>query len=203
VATEKNLTASGSRYIGRAQLEETLVKFEQMARRDYMLGSPNVDQLLTLIQFNVFRALLSNTSTMGWSLEWLECTDPVSPWNTIPPDSEPFCPQALRPTPVQRNIKHHPWIDLWPIPKMRDNLLLAGNSYDEDQLCNDLVEFRDIPNEQTGLIVWREPWDPASWEASETFLRKWGWIVKGCVELLQSTNYWRTRRGEKALIFEV
>jgi len=168
-----------------------------------MLGSPRVDQLLTLIQFNVFRALLNNTINMGWNLEWLECTDSISPWNTIPLDSEPLCPHALRPTPVQRTIAHHPWIDLWPIPKMRDNLLLAGDSYDEDQLCNDLVEFCDIPNEQTGLIVWSEPWDPAGWEASETFLRKWGWIVKGCVELLQSTNYWRTRRGEKPLIFEV
>ncbi|OBT85276.1 hypothetical protein VE02_06501 [Pseudogymnoascus sp. 03VT05] len=26
---------------------------------------------------------------------------------------------------------------------MRDNLLLAGDSYDEDQLCNDLVEFEE------------------------------------------------------------
>lgn len=80
---------------------------------------------------------------------------------------------------------------------------MAGDSYDEDRLCNDLVEFEDIPNEQTGLIVWGEPWDSAGWEVSETFVRNWGWTVKGCVELLESTNYWRTTRSEKPLVFEV
>lgn len=201
--TKKDAIGHGSRCVGRAQIVEMLVNFEQMARRDYVLGSPRVDQLLTLIQFNVFRALLSNTTTMGWSLAWLECGDPISPWNTIPQHSEPVCPQALRPTPVQRAIEHHPWIDLWPIPKMRDNLLLAGESYDEDELCNDLIEFCDVTQEQTGLIVWSEPWNPAGWEVSETFLRKWGWVVTGCVELMQSTNHWRARRGEEPLIFEV
>lgn len=86
---------------------------------------------------------------------------------------------------------------------MRDNLLLAGDSYDEDQLCNDLVEFVDLTNEQTGLIVWSEPWDPAGWEISETFLKNWGWTVNGCVELLESTNFWRATRGEDALVYEI
>jgi hypothetical protein len=86
---------------------------------------------------------------------------------------------------------------------MRDNLLLAGEAYNEDLLCNDLVEFKDIPNEQTGLIVWSDPWNTASWEVSETFLRNWGWTVKGCADLQKSTNNWRLRRGEKPLSFEV
>ncbi len=191
-------------YINQAQLDTMIAKFEEMAHRDYMLGSPRVDQLLTLIQFNVFRALISNTFALGWTLEWLTCAEPISPWNAIPgteSSSLTTYPQALRPTEVQRAIEHHPWIDLWPMPKMRDNLLLAGDSYDEDQLCNDLVEFTDISNEQTGLIVWSDPSDTMGWEVSETFLRKWGWTVKGCVELLESTNYWRGRRGEKPLSF--
>lgn len=77
--------------------------------------------------------------------------------------------------------------------------MLASGSYDEDQLCNDLVEFKDITNEQTGLIVWSDPWDPTGWEVSKPFLGRWGWLVKGCVELLQSTNYWRALRGESPL----
>ncbi|KFZ11270.1 hypothetical protein V502_07632 [Pseudogymnoascus sp. VKM F-4520 (FW-2644)] len=201
--TRKTLVERCAPHIGQDQLEVIIAKFEEMARRDYMLGSPRVDQLLTLIQFNVFRALLNNTRTMGWTLEWLDSSDHISPWNSLPKNIEPMCPQALRPTHLQRTIEHHPWIDLWPIPKMRDNILLAGDSYDEDRLCNDLVEFEDIPNEQTGLIVWGEPWDSAGWEVSETFVRNWGWTVKGCVELLESTNYWRTTRSEKPLVFEV
>ena len=185
----------------RAHIEEMLINFERRARRDYMMGSPQVDQLLTLVQFNVLRALLSNTTSLDWGMEWLECSDPISPWNTMPPENEPLCPRSLRPTLAQRTIEHHPWIDLWPIPKMRDNLLLAGDSYDEDRLCNDLVEFCDVTHEQTGLIVWGEPWDPSGWEASETFLSKWAWVIKGCAELLQSTNYWRSQRGAEPLIF--
>lgn len=197
------LTGRGRSCIGRAELEVIISKFGEIAIRDYMLGSPRVDQLLTLVQFNVLRALISNTLTMGWTLEWLECSDPLSPWNNRSKIDGPACPQALRPTHVQRIIKHHPWIDLWPIPQMRDNLLLAGEAYNEDLLCNDLVEFKDIPNEQTGLIVWSDPWNTASWEVSETFLRNWGWTVKGCADLQKSTNNWRLRRGEKPLSFEV
>jgi hypothetical protein len=88
---------------------------------------------------------------------------------------------------------------------MRDNLLLAaaGSGYDEDALCNDLVDFYEVPHEKTGLIVWRDPWDPSGWEVSETFVRKWSWVLRGCRELLWSTNYWRGRRGEDVLVWEV
>jgi hypothetical protein len=197
----KKLT--GSLSITHAQLEIMMSKFEEKAHQDYVLGSPRVDQLLTLIQFNVFRALLSNTLTLAWTLEWLECSDPISPWNSLPSNiNPPLCPEALRPTHLQKTIKHHPWIDLWPIPQMRDNLLLAGDEYDEDRLCNDLVEFNGVTNEQTGLVVWNQPWDPMGWEVSETFLGNWGWTIRGCVELHESTNYWRMRRGEKPLVFD-
>ncbi|KAF4635832.1 hypothetical protein G7Y89_g2270 [Cudoniella acicularis] len=200
--SQRWFTGYRSRFRSRDYLLDLVNKIELMASWDYMLGSPRVDLLLTLIQFNVFRALLKNTISIGWSLDWLECDDMASPWNSTLEDNPP-CPEALQPTLVQRSIKHHPWIDLWPIPKMRDNILLAGDSYDEDQLCNDLVEFEDVSNDQTGLIVWGEPWDPSGWEMSEAFLWRWEWAVKGCVELVESTNYWRERRGEKALLIKV
>ncbi|KAH8647711.1 hypothetical protein BX600DRAFT_475754 [Xylariales sp. PMI_506] len=186
------------------KLEQLAEQYEEMAQHDFIVGSPRIDQLLTLIQFNVFRALLKNTLTLGWNFEWLECGEPISPWNKQRRhDIVPFCPSSLRPTDLQRKIKHHPWIDLWPIPAMRDNLLLADGLYDEDQLCNDLVEFADVTNEQSGLIVWGEPWNPGAWEVSEMFVRKWAWTLKGCVNLLASTNHWRSRRGEEPLVFDV
>lgn len=140
------------------------------------MGFPRSDQLLTLIQLNVLRALMNNTRTIGWNLDWLDCTiDPLSPWLKLSTQYVPGAhyPQALCPTPIQRTISHHPWIDLWPIPRMRHNLLLNAGNYDEDQLCNDLVEFRGLMNEQSGLIVWGEPWDIWGWEVSET-LKNWG-----------------------------
>lgn len=186
-----------------AGIQGMMMQYETLARRDYMLGSPRVDQLLTLIQFNVFRALVYNTFTIGFTMEWLD-ESAVSPWSLSAfAGINPSCPASLRPTMLQRKISHHPWIDLFPIPKMRDNLLLAGDSYDETALCNDLIDFWDVPNEKTGLIVWNEPWDPSGWEVSTAFVAKWGWVIEGCDELAESTNYWRAKRGEKALALRV
>jgi hypothetical protein len=182
-----------------AEIQEMMVQYEKLARRDYVLGSPRVDQLLTLIQFNVFRALVCNTFTIGFTMEWLD-ENAVSPWSLSTfANIDPSCPTSLRPTMLQRKIYHHPWIDLFPIPKMRDNLLLAGDSYDETALCNDLIDFCDVPNEKTGLIVWSEPWDPSGWEVSTAFVAKWGWVIEGCDKLIESTNYWRAKRGENVL----
>jgi hypothetical protein len=189
--------------LGPAGIQGMMMQYEMLARRDYMLGSPRVDQLLTLIQFNVFRALIYNTFTIGFTMEWLDETA-VSPWSLSTfTNIDPSCPASLRPTILQRKISHHPWIDLFPIPKMRDNLLLAGDSYDETALCNDLIEFWGVPNEKTGLIVWGEPWDPSGWEVSAAFVAKWGWVIEGCDELAESTNYWRAKRGEKVLALRV
>jgi hypothetical protein len=153
------------------------------------------------VQFNVFRALISNTFSMGFTMEWLE-EYAISPWiSNSTHANEIVCPESLRPSTLQRTVVHHPWIDLFPVPKMRDNLLLAGDSYDEYALCNELVNFCNVTHDKTGLVVWRDPWDPSGWEISESFLSKWGWVVDGCDELLQSTNYWRMTRGENVLFF--
>jgi Domain of unknown function (DUF3425) len=196
---QRLITKHESVNISRTEFAVIISKFEEMATRDYLLGSPRADQLLTLIQFNVLRALITNTMGLGWTLEWLECSDPVSPWNARCKSDNPDVPKDLRPSYLQRTVKHHPWIDLWPIPKMRDNLLRAQGYYDEDVLCNALVEFKDIPNEQTGLIVWSNPWDISGWEISESFLKNWGWAVEGCEQLINSTNNWRVQRGEKPI----
>lgn len=70
---------------------------------------------------------------------------------------------------------------------------------DEDQACEDLYGGCITPDE-AGLQVWGEAWDPLAYEASETLIRKWSWMVEECPDIIQSTNYWRRRRGEKALM---
>ncbi|MCJ1313033.1 hypothetical protein MMC25_006709 [Agyrium rufum] len=143
-----------------AHLEAMSAHFEKIARQNFTMGSPRVDQLLTLIQFNVFRALISNTRSLGWTTDWLDHPDLNSPWTDSHGPETLFCPEALRPSRIQRSVEHHPWLDLWPIPRLRDNIILAGDSFDEYRLCNHLVEFEGVPHEQTGLVVWGEPWDP-------------------------------------------
>ncbi|KAB8274758.1 hypothetical protein BDV30DRAFT_225662 [Aspergillus minisclerotigenes] len=189
--------------VNRANIQQIMAHYEASVRKDYALGSPRVDQLLTLIQFNVFRALVDNTSMLRFTMDWLEEEEAISPWCTSGFESEiSLCPTSLRPTLLQQEIPHHPWIDLFPIPQMRDNLLQRYGDFDETALCNDLVDFYDVSNDETGLIVWRTPWHPTGWEISETFLRKWSWVVRGCDDLANSTNYWRGLRGEEPLVFD-
>ncbi|KAL4985923.1 hypothetical protein BDW68DRAFT_198480 [Aspergillus falconensis] len=189
--------------MARAEILQIMAQYEASARKDYSVGSPRVDQLLTLIQFNVFRGLVDNASLLRFSMDWLE-EETISPWYAgISASQIGYCPAYLRPTPLQLEIPHHPWIDLFPIPQMRDNLLLRYGDFDEAALCNDLVDFCDVSNDETGLIVWTTPWHPSGWEVSEAFLRKWGWVIKGCDDLVKSTNYWRGIRGEELLVLDI
>jgi hypothetical protein len=197
-----NQTPKSIHKMNRAELQQIMAQYEASARKDYALGSPRVDQLLTLIQFNVFRALVDNTSVLRFTMDWLD-EEAISPWcEGVPESRVSFCPASLRPTFLQQEISHHPWIDLFPIPQMRNNLLQRYGNFDETALCNDLVDFYDVSNDETGLIVWQSPWHPSGWEVSEAFLRKWNWVVRGCDDLARSTNYWRGIRGEEPLMFD-
>jgi hypothetical protein len=189
-----------------SDVQKIVRRYEIWALQCARQGSPNTDNLLTLVQFNVFRALASNDSALGFNMEWMSC-DAVSPFNTM--NQEDFgislgqSPPALRPTALQRVIPHHPWLDLFPFPTMRNNILRMGEDFDDSELCFDLAEFCMMASddERAGLVVWGDPSDPSNWEVSEGFLKKWAWVIRGCREVFASTNHWRQKRGEKRLFF--
>lgn len=167
----------------------------------YMLGSPRTDLLLHLTQLNFTRALMENTRILGLTSDTLH-DDAISPFNTAGPwqyDFEYGLPSTLQPTMVQRSIEHHPWLDLIPVPQMRDNLICDGEWYDEAQLCLDMKGSGSVRDGGAGIIVWRDPWDPAGWEVTEAFAHSWGWVIWNCYELFQSTNHWRAKRNEDPL----
>lgn len=167
----------------------------------YLQGCPTADLLLTLSKINVFRAFWNIISILGLSDAWMH-DDAISPFATFHPgyiDNTQLLPPSLQPTALQRTRSHHPWLDLFPLPNMRDNLLRAQDSFDEDQLCIDIMGFWDPSLESCFLFVWGEPADPRNWEVTENLLRKWPWMIRGCPELLESTNYWRRQRGEKMI----
>ncbi len=187
-----------------AQVQDQISYFEDLASRELRAGSPRSDLLLTLIQFNVFRALVNNTFAMSFSFDWLTA-EAESPFNISPSTSCQSLsqyPPHLRPTALQISTPHHPWIDLFPFPALRDNMLSLGEDYEDDDLCYDLVETCHAPSERSGLIVWSDASRPESWEVTEEFARKWAWMLKGCDELMRSTNMWRRRRGEEDLFVE-
>ncbi|KAE8394504.1 hypothetical protein BDV23DRAFT_147270 [Aspergillus alliaceus] len=185
------------------QTEHLLDLFSKTAYQSYVLGSPTSDHLLTLSKVNVFRAFASIMSTLGLYQDkgWMH-DDAISPFTTLRPGYvlPTSLPPTLRPTPTQQSIPHHPWLDFFPHPHMRDNLIRAGETFDDEQLCVDIMGFWDMSTESCGLLVWGDPQDLNSWEVSEAFIRKWPWVLWGCRDLLVSTNRWRALRGEK-LIF--
>ncbi|KAL5359098.1 hypothetical protein BJX96DRAFT_164207 [Aspergillus floccosus] len=175
---------------------------EAAAYQAYLRGAPNRDHLISLSRLNVHRAINENIEAIGMTSSWMKSDDSISIFNlTRPGFTGDGVPSSLLPTPVQRAIPHHPWLDFFPFPHMRDLLIMAGDSIDDDDLCHDLMAFWDSRNTSATLLVWGQPWDPKSWEVTETFAGKWGWLLHGSPELLASTNFWRKVRGEAPLIW--
>ncbi|KAJ5098766.1 hypothetical protein N7532_005767 [Penicillium argentinense] len=152
--------------------------------------------LLEVTQFNIVRAMFANAASMGLSLEVL-CEDIASSFNIAGPLTLQL-PPSLQPSTTQKQIIHHPWIDLIPIASLRNSLLLKLESLDEEELCTDLYGLYDS-SPIVGLLVWGEAWDPSAYEVTERVARKWRWILKDCPDLMKSTNYWRKQRGERPL----
>ncbi|KAL2793493.1 hypothetical protein BJX66DRAFT_306012 [Aspergillus keveii] len=193
-----------------------LHQLESFYRGEIAAGSLRTELLLGLTRLNFLRALHVNIDVLGYSAAEMH-DDAQSPFG-VPSAAKPGysdvekLPVALRPTVVQLSTPHHPWLDLIPFPQLRDNLILLGESLDDTQLCFDMSgrgTAAGVPDNrlgnaggETGVIVWRDPWDPSGWEVTETFLRRWGWVLRDCTEVMRVTDRWRRVRGEPGLFRE-
>ncbi|KAL7948797.1 hypothetical protein V8C42DRAFT_312353 [Trichoderma barbatum] len=187
-----------------------VLQFQELKLGRHIGRSPSNDHLLCIMQFNVMRAFGTISSIIGLSPAHLIDDGASSPFSLhksslgIMPHVR--LPNSLAPTALQRSISHHPWFDILPFPQMRDNLLrqefdtgtVGKHQYDADSLCHWMVGL-DTSQKESGLILWGDPWDLASWEVTAEFFHKWGWTLEGCVDVFRSTNYWRAKRGEKPL----
>ncbi|KAK7177475.1 hypothetical protein PSPO01_16476 [Paraphaeosphaeria sporulosa] len=183
-------------------------QFTQQAYRQYQQGAPNLGHLHMLLQINVNRAFDCNATAIGVVLDHHNY-DAISPFNKQGPllgtnslSQSQNWPESLRPTVLQFSIEHHPWIDLFPFPRLRDNILMAIGQpgvCDEDELCHDLCHYSGGKTPRAGFIVWGEASNPFNWEASPEFLQRWGYLLSECTELMEATNHWRARRREKPI----
>ncbi|KAH6867795.1 hypothetical protein B0T10DRAFT_419351, partial [Thelonectria olida] len=136
-------------------------------------------------------------------------------------------PGCLIPTQLQMNSPHPTWMDIFPFPVMRDNLIRHQNSFNHITFLEDLVgdmvyvmqpsarkedtlvstnpricqedDDTEIDHHGKGLILWGEPYLKESWEATPSFLRKWTWVAEGCHEIIDISNGWRMTRDEDPL----
>ncbi|KAK9435840.1 hypothetical protein VB005_10643 [Metarhizium brunneum] len=199
--------------LGKAETRRLLLQVAQSSYGRYKIGSPSLADLSGVVRFNVFQAFGLIAQALGFNNDWLtyEATSPFctpgeyAPSLHAPPTRRPY---SMNPTLLQLKVEHHPWIDFFPCPRLRDNLLAAlvpgREMLDEDHLCRDVVDGgAGAGVDSAGLIVWGTPWEPGGWEVTESFVEKWGWLLAGCVELKEATNYWRGKRGLEGIVFNV
>ncbi|KAL3427482.1 hypothetical protein PVAG01_00991 [Phlyctema vagabunda] len=169
--------------------------------------------LLTILHFNLVRALLQNVLILGVDPNDME-HDISSPWTSASSSSSlTNFPPSLRPTHCQLNTPHHPEFDILPFAQYRDNLIMVQDIIDDVELCCDLMYGVDTQTEQsicnkdivgarTGFIVWSDPSQPRNWEVDEAFFLKWKHLFRGCQDVIDAANYWRSKRGEPDLVLE-
>lgn len=167
------------------------------------------DHLISLVYYNVYRALISNVHILGLDLNLMYMDDYPSPFLPLSQSATSnihALPPSLQPTELQKTVAHHPEWDIFPDPEIRDNMLRHESEIDDLQLCRDLIgdgNYTDMQDhdtqEKNGLIVWSEPWDPDGWEITEGFVRKWPFLLRGAVTAQKATDKWRRQRGLEPL----
>jgi hypothetical protein len=83
----------------------------------------------------------------------------------------PGLPESLKPTLLQLSIVHWPWIDKFPFPDFRDEIILHSGTIDEDEFVEDLFTM-DALTLAPGAVSW----DPYAYSIDPIFQQKWGYL---------------------------
>lgn len=120
----------------------------------------------SVMPMTVWAALYINGSILG-----LTCA------MCFPAKSKPAMPNVpaiLHPTALQLYSIHPPWIDRFPFPRMRDNLITLIGLLEEEEFLQDLFCMSSFKIKSGGAS-----WDPNSWSISKSFCKKWGFLFTG------------------------
>lgn len=82
-------------------------------------------------------------------------------------------PEALRPTPLQLAMPHRRWIDRFPFPRLRDNMILLSALIDLDDFVRDLFGTESLTLRKDCAT-----WEPQSWVIGPEFSAKWGYLFR-------------------------
>ncbi|KIX07881.1 uncharacterized protein Z518_02535 [Rhinocladiella mackenziei CBS 650.93] len=115
------------------------------------------------LKMTAIEALWVNGSILG-----IPCSDAGFDKSSPQPST---IPHTLCPTPLQLAVPHYIWIDRWPFPRMRDNMIILSSVIDAKEL------FYDFFTMQSFIVKKEEdPWNPEAWEISHEFNTKWGYL---------------------------
>ncbi|KAK2594180.1 hypothetical protein QQS21_008119 [Conoideocrella luteorostrata] len=209
------LPAPTSCLMGRPGSRDVLTRAVLAAHGRYRMCQPDLSQFVDVLRFNVFYAFAHNARILGFNDDWLkdESVSPLCKQRPHPQSQSQSQSQAMsadvpwnmKPTELQLAVEHHPWVDFFPCPRMRDNFLRRVRDHGEDAafedaLCADIVDGASARTpDDVCLVTWGKPWELSGWEVTENFLKKWPWLLEGCTELIASSNNWREARDLQAL----
>ncbi|KAK8134439.1 hypothetical protein PG984_006451 [Apiospora sp. TS-2023a] len=162
------------------------------------------DHRIPMIHFNVLRAIVTNMTILSQRATGCDHLYVALPTFSAPGE----LPDSLVPTPRQLAVSHEACIDVIPCARLRDNCLEAAarGELDIDELENDCTGGMcdgPVRTDEPGVIVWRDPWRTDGWEISAGFFQKYKGLLKGCWDVLESTNRWRSLRGDEPLVVEL
>ncbi|KAF2494542.1 hypothetical protein BU16DRAFT_539822 [Lophium mytilinum] len=143
---------------------------------------------------STLRATLAIASVLSvqHSLHDLSCLHTLAP--------SPHLPQNLQPTEAQRNIPHHPVLDIFPWPTVRTKLICMLTS-GAAQLSGGIAIMQlvsDMDDLAEGMRVsGTNELDEASWEVGEAMLKNWWWAFDA--QIIGHSNQLRAMRGAPRL----
>ena len=114
-------------------------------------------------QLSVFGALWDNGAMLGISC----CCDAT--WRSKP--ASPEIPIPLQPTHLQQMKVHFTWIDRFPFPRMRDNMISLSGVFNEEDFLESLFKQPSFTLKPGGLS-----WDPSAWKIAKDFGATWGYL---------------------------
>lgn len=112
---------------------------------------------------SICSALCRNGAIIGM----LECVTVPATTPTLPSS----VPQPLQPTILQLTTLHIPWIDRFPFPRFRDNMITLHALVDQGDFLRDLFCTRSFMLKTGG-----SSWDPGSWMIGREFNETWGYL---------------------------
>lgn len=125
--------------------------------------APSGTRIAAEVPVTIFSALFNNGLILG-----LTCAT-VVPQRSTP---APHAPPSLQPTTLQLETVHLPWIDRFPLPRLRDNLITWEAAINEEEFLGDLFNMRSF-----AIKPGRAGWDPDAWTVDKDFARKWGFLL--------------------------
>ncbi|KIW67141.1 hypothetical protein PV04_06413 [Phialophora macrospora] len=136
----------------------------QPSGQQIMAATSTADScVIATLSSSIYGALYQNGALMGISCA-VSCSSKSC---AVGPD----IPESLRPTELQLTVVHPRWIDRFPFPKMRDNIITLLGIIDEEEFMGDLFRLTSFT-----LDAGAAPWDPTAWRIGKEFSAKWGYL---------------------------